>query len=177
MGAIKFPLSPQGRLRPQPFLIGVALVYLAGAASHWLTLPDVTARIGLWPFATAQAMLTWLWLTLHAKRLHDAARGPGLAIAVALLYVLSLVLLLILAANFLTGAENTLGNKNATSALELILLLYVVMTLAGSLHYDLTSVVVSILTLCALAPIVIALVFTIWAATRPSTAQPSTAQP
>jgi uncharacterized membrane protein YhaH (DUF805 family) len=164
-------LSPQGRLRSQPFLIGIALVYIAGAASHWLTLPDITARVGLWPFAAVQAVLTWLWFTLHAKRLHDAARRPGLAIAVALLYVLSLVLLLILAGNFLTGAESTLGNGNATSALELILLLYIVMTLAGSLHYDLTSVVVSILTLCALVPIVIAPVFTIWAATRPSTAQ------
>jgi uncharacterized membrane protein YhaH (DUF805 family) len=163
-------LSPQGRLRPQPFLIAIAFVYFAGAASHWLTLPDLTARVGLWPFAAVQAVLTWLWFTLHAKRLHDAARGPGLAIAVALLYVLSLVLLLILATNFLTGAESTLGNASATSALELILLLYVFVTLAGS--YDLTSVVVSILTLCALAPMVIALVFTIWAATRPSTAQP-----
>jgi uncharacterized membrane protein YhaH (DUF805 family) len=161
-------LSPQGRLRSQPFLIGIALVYIAGAASHWLTLPDITARVGLWPFAAVQVVLTWLWFTLHAKRLHDAARGPGLAIAVALLYVLSLVLLLILAGNFLTGAESTLGNANATSALELILLLYIVMTLAGSLHYDLTSVVVSILTLCALVPIVIAPVFTIWAATRPT---------
>jgi uncharacterized membrane protein YhaH (DUF805 family) len=161
-------LSPQGRLRSQSFLIGIALVYIAGAASHWLTLPDNTARAGLWPFAVVQVVLTWLWFTLHAKRLHDAARGPGLAIAVALLYVLSLVLLLILAGNFLTGAESTLGNANATSALELILLLYIVMTLAGSLHYDLTSVVVSILTLCALVPIVIAPVFTIWAATRPT---------
>jgi uncharacterized membrane protein YhaH (DUF805 family) len=161
-------LSPQGRLRSQPFLIGIALVYIAGAASHWLTLPDITARVGLWPFAAVQVVLTWLWFTLHAKRLHDAARGPGLAIAVALLYVLSLVLLLILAGNFLTGAESTLGNANATSALELILLLYIVMTLAGSLHYDLTSVVVSLLTLCALVPIVIAPVFTIWAATRPT---------
>jgi uncharacterized membrane protein YhaH (DUF805 family) len=161
-------LSPQGRLRSQPFLIGIALVYIAGAASHWLTLPDITARVGLWPFAAVQVVLTWLWFTLHAKRLHDAARGPGLAIAVALLYVLSLVLLLILAGNFLTGAESTLGNANATSALKLILLLYIVMTLAGSPHYDLTSVVVSILTLCALVPIVIAPVFTIWAATRPT---------
>ena len=165
-------LSPQGRLRPRPFLIGIAVVYLAGAASHLLTVSDVTARVGIWPFAIAQAALTWLWFILHAKRLHDAAQGPGLAIAVALLYLLSLALLLILATNFLTGAESTLGNANATSALELILLLYIVMTLAGSLHYDLTSVVVSILTLCALAPIVIALVFTLWAATRPSAAQP-----
>jgi uncharacterized membrane protein YhaH (DUF805 family) len=165
-------LSPEGRLRPQPFLVSVAGVYFAGAASHWLTLSDVTARIGLLPFAAAQALLTWIWFTLHAKRLHDAARGDGLAIAVALLYLLSLVLLLILATNFLAGSESPLGNANATGALELILLLYVIMTLAGSLHYDLTSIVVGILTLCAFAPILIALGFTLWTATRTSAAQP-----
>jgi hypothetical protein len=123
-------------------------------------------------FATAQALLTWIWVILHAKRLHDAARGYGLAIAVALLYLLSLVLLLILATNFLAGSESTLGEASATSALELILLLYIIMTLAGSLHYDLTSIVVGILTLCAFAPILIALVFTLWTATRTSAQQP-----
>ena len=165
-------LSPQGRLRPQPFLTSIAVVYLVGVASHWLTFPVVTARVGLLPFAAAQALLTWLWFILHAKRLYDAARGYGLAVAVALLYLLSLVLLLILATNFLAGSESTLGNASATSALELILLLYIITTLAGSLHYDLTSIVVGILTLCAFAPILIALVFTLWTATRTSTQQP-----
>jgi hypothetical protein len=165
-------LSPQGRLRPQPFLTSIAVVYLVGVASHWLTFPVVTARIGLLPFAAAQALLTWIWFILHAKRLYDAARGYGLAVAVALLYLLSLVLLLILATNFLAGSESTLGNASATSALELILLLYIITTLAGSLHYDLTSIVVGILTLCAFAPILIALVFTLWTATRTSTQQP-----
>ena len=165
-------LSPQGRLRPQPFITSIAVVYVVGAASHWLTLPDVTARVELLPFAAAQALLTWIWFILHAKRLHDAARGYGLAIAVALLYLLSLVLLLILATNFLAGSESTLGNASATSALELILLLHIIITLAGSLHYDLTSIVVGILTLCAFAPILIALVFTLWTATRTSAQQP-----
>src|SRR5271157_5492528 len=98
-------ISPQGRLRPQPFLAAIAAVYVAGALSHWLTVPDVTARVGLWAFAAAQVALTWLWFVLHAQRLHDAGRGEGLAIAVALLYMLSLVLLLLLATNFFAGSE------------------------------------------------------------------------
>jgi hypothetical protein len=163
--------SPRGRLRPRPFVASIAFVYVAGAASQWLTVPDVTAHIGLWAFAAAQAVLTWLWFVLHARRLHDAARGEGLAVAVALLYVLSLALLLILATNFLAGSETTLGNASATSALELILVLYTVMTLLGSTHYDLASAVVGILTVCALAPILIALFFTLWTATRPSVEQ------
>lgn len=172
MHALAF-ISPQGRLRPQPFLAAIVAVYVAGGLSHWLTVPVVTVRAGLWAFAAAQAALTWLWFVLHAKRLHDAGRSEGLAIAVALLYALSLVLLLLLATNFFVGSEaGSLGNANATSALELVLLLYIVMTLTGPMQYDLTWIVVVILTLFAFVPVLVALFFTLWTATRTSTAQP-----
>jgi hypothetical protein len=165
--------SPRGRLRPQPFLAAIAAVYVAGALSHWLTVPHVAARVGLWAFAAVQGALTWLWFVLHAKRLHDAARGEGLAIAVALLYLLSLVLLLLLATNFFAGSEaGSLGNASATSALELVLLLYIVMTLMGPVQYDLTWIVVAILTLFAFVPVLVAVIFTLWTATRTSAAQP-----
>jgi hypothetical protein len=165
-------LLPAGRMRPRPFLAAIAAVYLAGALSHWLTVPDVIARVGLWAFAAVQAALIWLWFVLHAKRLHDAGRGEGLAIAVALLNVLSLVLLLLLATNFFSGSEpGSLGNSSATSALELVLLLYIVMALTGPLQYDLTWIVVAILTLFAFVPVLIALFFTLWTATRTSAAQ------
>jgi uncharacterized membrane protein YhaH (DUF805 family) len=166
-------LSPSGRLRPQPFLIAIVAVYIAGALSHWLTVPDVIARLGLWAFAAAQAVLTWLWFVLHAKRLHDAGRGEGLAIAVVLLYVLSLILLLLLATNFFAGSEaGSLGGSSATSALELVLLLYIVMTLAGPAQYDLTWIVVVILAMFAFVPVLVALLFTLWTATRTGSAKP-----
>jgi len=166
-------ISPQGRLRPQPFLAAIAVIYIVGALSHWLTVPNVTARLGLWAFAAVQAALTWLWFVLHAKRLHDAGRTEGLAIAVALLYVLSLILLLLLATNFFAGSESgSLGNASATSALQLVLLLYIVMTLADPTQYDLTWIVVVILTLFAFVPLLVALSFTLWAATRTSGARP-----
>ena len=166
-------ISPAGQLRPRPFLAAIAAVYVTGALSHWLTVPDVTARVGLWAFAAVQSALTWLWFVLHAKRLHDAGRSEGLAIAVALLYVLSLVLLLLLATNFFAGSEpGSLGNASATNALELVLLLYIVMTLTGPMQYDLTWIVVVILTLFAFVPVLVALFFTLWTATRTSAAQP-----
>ena len=169
MPAVPSFLSPAGRLQPQPFLAAIAAVYIAGALSHWLTVPDVTARVGLWPFAAAQAVLIWLWFVLHARRLHDAGRGEGLAIAVALLYVLSLILLLLLATNFFAGSEaGSLGNASATSALELVLLLYIVMMLMSPAQYDLTWIVVLILTFFAFVPVLVALFFTLWTATRSS---------
>src|SRR5579863_645035 len=61
MTGLDFLLSPSGRLRPQAFLYGALAVYLLGAASHLLTVPDVIRRAGLWPFVAAQALLIWIW--------------------------------------------------------------------------------------------------------------------
>jgi uncharacterized membrane protein YhaH (DUF805 family) len=168
MQAIGPLFSPSGRLSPRPFIYGAIAVYLFGAASHLLTTPGVIGRGGLWPFVAAQILLVWIWFTLHARRLHDAGRGDGLAIAVGLIYVLSIVLLLIVADSFFNTSGGLMGNASATSALELILLLYVIVTLIGSPHYDLAWLMVAILTLAAVAPIVVALAFTVWAARRPS---------
>ena len=99
-------------------------VYAAGAASHWLTVPGVIARAGLWPFVLAQAVLIWIWFVLHAKRLRDAGRRPASRPECRLLYALSVVLLLIVAASFFTTSANAATGANATSALGLILLLF-----------------------------------------------------
>lgn len=168
MQAIGFLFSPSGRLKPQPFIYGAIGVYLFGAASHALTMPDVLTRAGLWPFVVAQVLLVWIWFVLHAKRLHDAGRGDGLAMAVALLYVLSLVLLLIIADSFFNSASGLMDNAAATGAFELILLLYVIVTLIGSPHYDLAWLMVVLLMLVGFAPTLLALLFTLWAAWRPS---------
>jgi hypothetical protein len=161
-------LTPYGRLKPQPFIYGAVVVYLLGAVSQWLTVPDVLTRAGLWPFIAVQVVLTWFWFVLHAERLHDAGRTAGLAAGVVLLYVLSLALLLIVADSFFNTSDGLMANANATSALGLILLAYIVATLLGSMQYDLAWVVVAILTLVAILPIVVTLVFTVWTATRPS---------
>jgi len=86
--------------------------------------------------------------------------------------VLSLILLLLLATNFFTGSEaGSLGSASATSALELVLLLYIMMTLTSPTQYDLTWIVVLILTFFAFVPVFVALFFTLWTATRTSAAQ------
>ena len=168
MQTVHFLFSPSGRLRPQPFIYGAAAVYLFGAASHLLTTPGVIARGGLWPFVGAQIVLVWISFILHAKRLHDAGRGGGLAAAVGLLYSLSIVLLLIVADSFFNTSDGLMQNASATSALGLILLLYIIVTLLGSPHYDLAWLMVAALTVIAFAPIATAFVFTVWTARRPS---------
>ena len=168
MQALQFLFSPRGRLKPQPFIYGAAGIYLFGVASHLLTTPDVIRHGGLWPFVAAQILLIWIWFVLHAKRLHDAGRGSGMAAAVGLLYVLSVVLLLIVADSFFNTSDGLMDNAPATSALELILLLYVIVTLIGSPHYDLAWLMVVLLMLIGFAPIVVAVVFSVWTARRAS---------
>jgi len=164
LGAV---LSPSGRLSPRAFSYGALAVYLAGAASHLLTTPDVIGRAGLWPFVAAQALLIWIWFVLHAKRLHDAGRGSGLAVGIGLLYVLSIVLLMVIADSFFNTTDGLMNNAGATGALELILLLYVIVSLIGSPHYDLAWLLVVALMLIGFVPIVVAPIFSVWAALRP----------
>lgn len=167
MQGLRFLLSPNGRIAPQPFIVAALTIYLLGSASHFLTVPAVIARGGLWPFMAAQAILIWIWFALHAKRLHDAGRTPGLAVGVTVLYALSIVLLLILAEAFFNTSDSVMHDPNATSALGLMLMLYIIATLLGSLHYDFAWLVVAILIAMAFVPIILALGFTLWTATRP----------
>src|SRR5438045_8173070 len=51
-------------------------------------------------FISVQAGLVAIWLVLHIRRLRDAGQGPAAAIGVALVYILSLGLLLMLVAFF-----------------------------------------------------------------------------
>jgi uncharacterized membrane protein YhaH (DUF805 family) len=159
-------LSPFGRLSAFPFVFAAIVVYLAGIASQALTVPTVTTRAGPWLFAAAQALLIWIWYVLHAKRLRDAGRSVGPAIAASLLYALSIILLLILALSFYEPMAGDVRDAGAASALGLILLVTIVAML-GSSHYDLTSLVVVILELLSFLPVILAVGVTLWAATRP----------
>jgi hypothetical protein len=79
--------------------------------------------------------------------------------------------------NFFAGSTGLMGNASATGALELILFLYIIQTLAGSIPHDLGSqelgsIVIGVLMVFALLPAVVALFFTLWTATRPSVQKP-----
>jgi uncharacterized membrane protein YhaH (DUF805 family) len=170
MQTLRLIFSPSGRLAPQAFIVAAILVYLVGIASHLLTGSSVVLHAGLWPFLFVQALLIWIWFAVHAKRLHDAGRTAGLAAGVAILYALSIALLVIVAASFYGALAGQMpyADANTASALGLILLVSIIAILLGAPHYDLAWLVVAILLLIALVPVVLAFVVTLWAATRPS---------
>jgi hypothetical protein len=171
MRALRFLFSPFGRLRPRGFVWAVTAVYVAGAASHLLTSPEVLARGGVWPFAALQALLVWVWFVLHAKRLRDGGRGVWPAAGASILYALSVALLLIVAASLYPplvgqGLDRASDPKSA-SALGLVALVSIIATLAGSSQYDLVWFVVAVLLVITLTPIIVALGVTVWAFAGP----------
>jgi len=168
MQAMRILFLPSGRLPPRDFVVPAIAVYLAGAASLLLTVPNVSTHGGLWLFAAAQALLTWVWFALHAKRLRDANRPIGIATGVSLLYALSIVVLLIVAVAFFAASEGSTTDASTANALGLVLLVWIIATLSGSNNYDLAWLMVMIFTALAFLPIVLALAVTVFAATWPS---------
>jgi uncharacterized membrane protein YhaH (DUF805 family) len=168
MQIVRFLLSPSGRLEPRPFIYGAIAVYLAGAASHVLTMSAVITRVGLWPFMAAQVVLIWIWFALHARRLRDAGHPIGIAAGASLLYALSIVLLLVVVLGFFDTSVGPMSNPAAGAALNLILVLRIIASLLGSLQLDLTWLLIAILTVLAFVPIIVTVAVTLWAATRPT---------
>lgn len=169
MPTLRLLFLPTGALKPHPFIIAAIAVYLVGAASQFLTMSGFVVRNGLWPFAAAQAVLTWVWLCVHANRLRDANRPIGLAIGVSVLYALSVILLLLIVAAAFAGAQAAGANEmNATSLVAIALLLSVTASLFGtSQAHDIAWLLTAILTIAAFVPVILAFAVSIWAATRP----------
>jgi uncharacterized membrane protein YhaH (DUF805 family) len=167
MKSLRSQFSSAGRLEPRPFVFATIVVYAFGVAAQWLTMPDIILRAGIWPFAVAQALLIWVWYALHARRLHDAGRPVDLAAGAALLYGLSIVLLLIVTIGYFKPYAGAV-DPNATAALNIILLLMVVSALTQGASHDLGTLIVTVLMVLALLPVIVAIAVTLWAATRPS---------
>jgi uncharacterized membrane protein YhaH (DUF805 family) len=163
-----------GRLRPKPFWLAVVALYAAALAAQMLTAPAAVVRVGVWPFAAAQAVLIWLWYWLHARRLRDAGRSPAPALGLAVVNALA-ILLLVLAVAFFFGTAVELPAAQAdhvpvTSILGLYVVFYLVGMVWGPPGAGLLGVMLAILVLAACAPALIALGFSVWAGTRPSDA-------
>lgn len=157
-----------GRLAPQPFAFGVAAVYIAGIAAQVLLTGELTGRAGLWPFVVAQVALVAVWLVLHIWRLRDAGQGPAAAIGIALVYGLSIGLLLMLAA-FFTHPDTVAphgGESPASDAAVGTLLVVFLFNIMFTPDFGVFSTIFKLLILIAFAPAAISLLFSIRTAMR-----------
>ena len=164
MESLALFFSASGRLAPRPFAAGVAVVYLAAFSSQLLLSPPVLLRAGFAPFILVQALSIWAWFCLHAKRLRDAGRDIGPAVAIVVLYAMAMILFLLVVALLgpLGEAVETPGEGSAGTL--------IVFDLFGMLRGDLGLFAYVAAGIFALifAPMLIALAFSVWAAARPT---------
>jgi hypothetical protein len=153
----------RGRLAPMPFVLGVGAVYIGGIAAQALLMGEVIARTGLWPFIVAQLALIAIWLVLHIRRLRDAGEGPAPAIGVALVYGLSIGLLLMLVAFFTHPDAITPrgGASPASDAAVGTLLVVFLFNIVCTPDFGVFSTILKGLILIAFLPAVISLLFSI----------------
>jgi uncharacterized membrane protein YhaH (DUF805 family) len=177
MKSLALFLSSSGRLAPKPFALGVLAVYAGSFISQVLISPPLSGRGGLYAFAIVQIALVWAWYALHAKRLNDAGLATGPALAIAVLCALAIVLLMLL-------VEPVLGPDAATAAGaqgwrdrfgDFWVFLLLIAALSGRPDFGIFYMVAVGILMLILAPIAIAIGFSVWAGLRPSVADPSAA--
>jgi uncharacterized membrane protein YhaH (DUF805 family) len=164
--------SQTSRLARGPFIIAALAVYALSFVSQMLLSAPVTARMSVIPFVLVQIALIWLWIVLHRRRLRDAGRPTGIVIGIAAIYALEVVLLtlLIWIVSSPSGASNFADDGAGVFHLFAIVYLLGVMTgdpSLGSLQIWLMGFAVVMF-----LPILIAIGFSLWAATRPSLPAP-----
>jgi uncharacterized membrane protein YhaH (DUF805 family) len=165
-------VSASGRIARKPFWIGVIAVYAASFLTQFLLAAPVTARAGVVPFVLVQAAIAWAWFVLHARRLRDAGRPVGLAVALSVLYVLAIVLLLlVMVAATAPGSSTTVApavdQPPSPSIFDLFLVLFLLGLAFGDPSLGMFGYILLGVIALILLPILIAVAFTIWVGTRP----------
>jgi uncharacterized membrane protein YhaH (DUF805 family) len=167
-------LSPSGRIAPKPFALGALAVYVASFLSQFLLAAPVTARTSVIPFLLVQIVIAWFWYRLHVRRLRDAGRPTGSAIALTILYALAIVLLLLVMLAIDAPGQPTGPDETPyASVFQIFLVFFLIATILGDPNIGLFGYVVLGVIALMLLPILIAIVFTIWAGTRPRVAEPA----
>ena len=167
-------LSSSGTLAPKPFVIGALAVYLASFFSQMLLGAPVTMTAGLWPFTLVQIALIWAWYALHARRLRDAGRNTGIALGIGAIYALMIVLLILVMAVLTAGEASNENLKAGQGLIQLFAVLFFFSMLFGEFSsFSVVGYWVLGFVILMLTPVFVALVFSLWTATRPSvTAKP-----
>jgi|ERR1043165_6406820 uncharacterized membrane protein YhaH (DUF805 family) len=171
--ALSSLFSRNGRLARGPFVLAVIAVYVASFVSQILLSPPVTARAGVALFVLAQVVLIWVWIVLHTRRLRDAGRPTGIAIGIAMIYALEVVLLVLLIWLMLGTAGPTGGAGSEASIFHLFVFLYFLGLLTGDPTLGVLQIWMMGFAALLLLPVVIAVIFSLWTATRPSPTSPA----
>ena len=165
-------LSQNGRLARGPFVLAVIAVYLASFVSQMLLSAPVTAQVGVAPFVLVQVALIWLWIVLHTRRLRDAGRPTGIVIGIAMIYVLEVVLLVLLIWLILGTVGPGGGAGSEAGMFHLFIILYLLGQMTGDPALGVLQIWMMGLVAMLLLPVAIAVIFSLWTATRTNAIPP-----
>jgi uncharacterized membrane protein YhaH (DUF805 family) len=168
MNPFSIIVSSSGRMARQPFVVGAFLVYIAAIASQALLSAPVMAEAGVWAFALAQVVLIWVWYALHARRLHDAECRTGGAAAIAVIWALAAILYVLVMAVIYQSAGSVTSGDGGSTIVAWIAFLYLVAIFNGTSDFGPLGLLIAALIIGAFMPFLIALGFSIWAASQPS---------
>lgn len=161
------PHSNAGRLARGPFLAAAMAVYLLSFVSQMLLSEPVMARMSVAPFVLVQIVLIWLWIVVHRRRLRDAGRPTAIVIGVALVYALEMLLLTLLIW-ILSPTGSTGGVSTDAGIFRLFAILYLMGAMTGDPGLGHLQIWLTGMAVVMFLPVVIALAFSLWVATRPS---------
>jgi uncharacterized membrane protein YhaH (DUF805 family) len=178
MASLPTFLSASGRLAPKPFALGAVAVYVASFLSQFLLAAPVTARASVVPFLIVQIVIAWVWYGLHVRRLRDAGRPAGSAIALTILYALAIVLLLLVMLAIDAPGQPTGPDETPyANVFQIFLVFFLIAMILGDPNIGLFGYVVLGVIALMMLPILIAIAFTVWAGTRPRVAEAAPAPP
>lgn len=163
-----------GRIAPKPFVLGVLVVYGASFLSQFLLATPITQRAGVVPFVAVQLVVGWAWYVLHVRRLRDAGRATGAALALSLIYALAIVLLLLVMTAAAGAAVPESSELSAVSGIIGVLLVaFLAWLVIGNAAIGMFGYVLLGALVLIVLSVSIGIAFSIWLAGRPSAAAPS----
>jgi hypothetical protein len=158
-----------GDLEQGPYFRSLIALAVGAVLSHLLTAPVVTAQLGLLPFIVTQLALIWWWYALIVKRLRNAERSFLGVTAVAIINLFALLLLSVMLV--LQFSDTSVGAAGPYIPASISLLIYPFVFLFNVLtgpSPNPQDLQVALLALAVLAPLVLAIFYSIWAIAQPS---------
>jgi len=162
------PHSQTSRIAGGPFILAVIAVYAVSFLSQMLLSAPVTARMSVVPFVLVQIVLIAVWIVLHRRRLHDAGRPTGVVIGIAMIYALEVVLLTLLIWIVSAPSGTSSFADDGAGIFHLFTILYLLAVLTGDPNLGALQIWLMGFAVVMFLPILIAICFSLWAATRPS---------
>ncbi len=160
---------PSGELQQGPYVRSMLALLVGAVLSHWLTAPAVTAQIGILPFVVMQIVIVWWWFALIVKRLHDAERSILGVSAVALISFIAVLLLAVMLV--LQVSDTSAGAAGPWLPASIGLLIYpfvFLFNLVTGPAANVQDLHVALLALLIVAPPLLTVWWSVWAALQPS---------